>query len=607
MLEFLGQPVFQRLALTLLHFLWQGAAIAIVLGIALWKLDRRGPRARYAACMIALAAVVALPAATFCLVPSAEHPSAGHREPVSAEPLADRSDVAPNRGVRPASTRDAVDGLANRSARSADSRRDAQLPFPFVAAATPYLVSVWMLGVLAYGLRLLCGFAGTRRLLRDRVALPGELLATVRELSRTMRLASSPLVCGSRRVAEAMAVGFFRPVVLLPVSWLADVPPDVLRSVLAHELAHVRRWDRWINLLQRVVEAVLFYHPAVWWVSRRMRAEREFCCDDEAARAVGGAVRYAEALEHIGRLHWNQRQFLLTNPIGGTKMALLKRVRRVLGMSESNWGRDGWTVGLLAVAVPLMLLVASAWWPSGNSGLSAAVADDGNRDRDKAEKRERDDDSRAANRRETKEGEQKERDDRREGDRRERKGEDRQQRGENRDGDRRERKSDARPETNRREAGERRERGERDNPARRERGERRDGDPRREGDKRRNDDERRRKVLPDQERARGRREGQPRREGDRPQPANIRQLMQIIRDLQSEVRQLRREVQELKGRRPDRPRGDRGGARRPIPRREGDRPRGNDYRPRGDRRPENVPRRREGEKRRDGEQDRPAF
>ena len=67
--------------------------------------------------------------------------------------------------------------------------------------------------------------------------------------------------------------------ILLPTSWLTELPPDMLESIIAHELAHIRRGDLWVNLLQRVIEVLLFYHPAVWWLSQRIRVERELCCD----------------------------------------------------------------------------------------------------------------------------------------------------------------------------------------------------------------------------------------------------------------------------------------------------------------------------------------
>ena len=106
-----------------------------------------------------------------------------------------------------------------------------------------------------------------------------------------------PRVRVCRRVAEAVAIGLFKPMILLPAAWLSELPPDMLEAVLAHELAHVRRLDLWVNLLQRLVETLLFYHPAMWWLSHRLRTERELCCDELAATVTNDRVRYAETLE----------------------------------------------------------------------------------------------------------------------------------------------------------------------------------------------------------------------------------------------------------------------------------------------------------------------
>ena len=103
----------------------------------------------------------------------------------------------------------------------------------------------------------------------------------------------------SERVVEAVAVGFLKPMVLLPAAWIGNVPPDVLEAVLAHEISHLRRYDLWVNLLQRFVEAALFYHPAVWWLHERFRQEREYCCDELAATTVSGRAAYARALEFV--------------------------------------------------------------------------------------------------------------------------------------------------------------------------------------------------------------------------------------------------------------------------------------------------------------------
>src|SRR4029434_3857909 len=108
-----------------------------------------------------------------------------------------------------------------------------------------------------------------------------------------------PLVFLSRQVAEAMAIGIVRPLVLIPAAWATEMPLEMLEAVIAHELAHLKRRDLWINLFQRIVETLLFYHPAVWWLSQRLRVERELCADELAVAATGKRLVYAKALEQI--------------------------------------------------------------------------------------------------------------------------------------------------------------------------------------------------------------------------------------------------------------------------------------------------------------------
>jgi antitoxin component YwqK of YwqJK toxin-antitoxin module len=148
---------------------------------------------------------------------------------------------------------------------------------------------------------------------------------------------------------------------LLPLSWLTDMPPDALEAVIAHELAHIRRWDVWANLLQRLVETLLFYHPAVWWLSRRLSLEREMCADELAVAATKQRVVYAEALELIGGKRLNETAGQLAAAMGGKEMMLLHRVRNVLGFAPSRETTRWWPVGLLALLVPAGLVLSIGW------------------------------------------------------------------------------------------------------------------------------------------------------------------------------------------------------------------------------------------------------
>ena len=133
--------------------------------------------------------------------------------------------------------------------------------------------------------------------------------------------------------AGAAGVGWMRPVILLPVTAVTGLPPDQLEAILAHELAHVRRYDYLVNLVQSVVETLLFYHPAAWWISGRIRAEREHCCDDWAVELCGDRLTYARAL---AALEEQRGAGWLLAP-SARDGSLLARVRRLLGVSPQSW------------------------------------------------------------------------------------------------------------------------------------------------------------------------------------------------------------------------------------------------------------------------------
>ena len=144
-------------------------------------------------------------------------------------------------------------------------------------------------------------------------------------------------------------IGWLKPVVLLPASALAALSPQQLEAILAHELAHIRRHDYLVNLLQTLVETLLFYHPAVWWLSRRIRIERENCCDDLAVSLCGDPVAYANALADLESL---RSETAPTHHIAmaATGGALLQRVRRLLGAPSSHSGRGpAWLAGSAAL------------------------------------------------------------------------------------------------------------------------------------------------------------------------------------------------------------------------------------------------------------------
>jgi hypothetical protein len=145
-------------------------------------------------------------------------------------------------------------------------------------------------------------------------------------------------------------IGFLKPVVLLPATALGGLTLQQVEAILAHELAHIRRHDYLVNLLQTLVETVLFYHPAVWWVSRRIRIERENCCDDLAVSLCGDPVTYATALAELEAMRSSGPVPERHIAMAATGGSLLQRVRRLLGAPTSHSGRGpAWLAGGVAL------------------------------------------------------------------------------------------------------------------------------------------------------------------------------------------------------------------------------------------------------------------
>ena len=365
LLDVLSGTVCQRLTWTLLDFLWQGFIVAAAAYGWLRWFPARQAQGRYVLCLAALLAMALCPLITFVWIKTTAESAATR--------LTDRAAIAADTMLAHESV--AVPGEPDASAAQAAAAADDR---PVLAAAhhggrglwtnrartvlrraQPYMLVVWLAGVFLLSGRLLLSLASILRLARRRCRIPAELAELAADVARRLRLRRVPRVFSSERVREAIVVGFWRPVVLLPLSWLAEMPPDVLEAMMAHELAHIRRWDVWANLLQRLVETLLFYHPAVWWLSRRLSVEREMCADELAVAATKQRVAYAEALQTLGRKRLDQSATAqLASAMGGNKMMLLNRVRNILGLAPSRELTRWWPAGLLALLGPVGLVLS---------------------------------------------------------------------------------------------------------------------------------------------------------------------------------------------------------------------------------------------------------
>jgi beta-lactamase regulating signal transducer with metallopeptidase domain len=293
------------LAWSLLHFVWQGAAIAALAAALLFVF--RKPDARYLIGIGALALMFASFAVTFALVDSIDAGATGFS--------AARAPAAALASPHP-------DAIAS-SAGMLGGSQAAMTSGDFLWVARLWLAGVCLLAMrIAFGLFVLDQVR--RRGLR---ALPPALVARFRALQARLGIQRDIRYCESPRVGVPAVIGFFRPIVLLPMRALTGLTPEQLEAVIAHELGHIKRFDVAVNFLQVVAETLFFFHPAVWWLNRRIRADREDCCDDVAVRACGESVGYARALATMAG--WRDVPTLAMASTGGPVAA---RVARLLGM-----------------------------------------------------------------------------------------------------------------------------------------------------------------------------------------------------------------------------------------------------------------------------------
>jgi beta-lactamase regulating signal transducer with metallopeptidase domain len=342
------QPAAQAVGWALLHFVWQGAFVAAVTGGVLAVLHRSAADVRYVVATIGLALMLTLP-----IVTGVQKWQSLHEGPLATGPRSAATDIAlPSDHASTAVHRTAAISASlgsdpklgsDPSVVGSDPR--ALLGRVHVEPMVPGMLFVWLSGVTVLSLRLLTGWCWIQRM-RTHGVTPActSWQDMAARLARRLHVSRSITLLESTLVEVPTVVGWMKPVVLVPASALAGLSPDQLEAILAHELAHIRRHDYLVNLLQTVVETLLFYHPAVWWLSGRIRAERENCCDDLAVSLCGDPVAYASALADLEALRHSSSLALAAT--GGS---LLLRVRRLLGAPASHAGRGpAWLAGTAA-------------------------------------------------------------------------------------------------------------------------------------------------------------------------------------------------------------------------------------------------------------------
>jgi beta-lactamase regulating signal transducer with metallopeptidase domain len=290
--------------LALVHSLWQETLVALVFACARAIVGPKRANARYFAGCIALLSALVLPLATFLEIECS---------------------------------------MQTAIAEAHDANR-----------LTSWIPIAWALGFEALSIRIVLGLRRIREIVQSASPLAPKWQARFDRVREGLAPNRAVRWLATDRISVPMTVGVLRPVILLPFATLAGMSPAELELIVAHELAHIRRFDYLVNLAQSIVEAIYFFHPAVWWISSRVREDREACCDDVVVRSYGDPFAYARALTELEAASDQGTELMLASRKG----ALMNRIQRLIETREPSIPAFAW---LLGSTLALFLVLAGVW------------------------------------------------------------------------------------------------------------------------------------------------------------------------------------------------------------------------------------------------------
>lgn len=339
-----SEAAMERLGWVLVHSLWQFLLVAILTLAVLRLFKRSSASLRYALLVFSMAACVVLPVATLFSLPTKmateiaqeEGPRApmesAQTQPGVSDNVAIADDDQNVSGKVPAIVQQPSLASSQSYIESIDWWMKARDSF------RPWLMSiatVWILGVMICAMRPLLGWIAIRRFRRvGTIPVGQEVIELLLRLSDRLCVGRTVEILQSNLVHTPLVFGFLRPLILLPASLLTNLPTPQLEAIIAHELAHVRRHDFLVNFIQTIIETLFFYHPAIWWLSHRVRIERENCCDDLVVSVLCNRVEYGKALLAVEE----SPGFAQALSLGARDGSLLARVQRLAGLEAARRG-----------------------------------------------------------------------------------------------------------------------------------------------------------------------------------------------------------------------------------------------------------------------------
>ena len=295
-----SQDMIMALAWTIIHSLWQFSIIGLILFFVLRNIDDKKPNLRYGLSLFSLTLAILSSLITFSIyaVNNGAHDVL--------------SQVITLNGT--------VQTTGNLSIQSHMTN--------FMDDHFALIVSLWFLGMLLFIVKSIGGFIYLNNLKKSAVSADSKIINVYRSLKIKFDIIRNVKVAESGLISSPMVIGYVKPIILFPIGMVNNLSTEEVGCILAHELAHIKRHDYIINVCQIFIENIFYYHPAIWYISKAIRSEREKCCDDMAIKHTSSQLNYAKTLVKVQEIKISNQTLALA--FNGSKKTFKNRIMRLI-------------------------------------------------------------------------------------------------------------------------------------------------------------------------------------------------------------------------------------------------------------------------------------
>ncbi len=349
--NFIPQEIVSSIGWTLLHSLWQGGLIAVILYVTLYLVRDKSANLKALLSTAALLLIIITAVVTYKIEFNSISANSSNPAGIIAEQGINNKLITHN------------DSDASSTQAGLLSRIYENLQVYF-SANVNLIVTIWIAGLFLFTLRFLGGLFYLARIRRKVSFVRNSLWNNrIEAICNKINFKNKISLAESLHTRVPVVVGYFKPVILFPFGLLTGLPQEQIEAILYHELAHLKRYDLIINLFQSIAETIFFYNPFVWWISNKIRIEREYCCDDIAISLCGNELVYAKALVNLESLIESNLP-LFAIPLFKNKNQLLRRITRMLHKNDT---RNSFKEKFAAVIIFIGILISAAVFKNVNA------------------------------------------------------------------------------------------------------------------------------------------------------------------------------------------------------------------------------------------------